>query len=66
MDEATFQGWWRQARGQVREWWGQLTDDEIDRVQGRYDKLVGLLQTKYGYSREQAEQEVERRMGWAA
>lgn len=66
MNRDVFAGWWKQARGQAKVWWGQLTDDELDQIEGESDKLVGLLQTRYGWSREQAEQEIERRMGRAA
>jgi len=66
VNDAIFSGWWKQARGQAKEWWGKLTDDEIDQVEGRLDKLVGSLQTRYGYTREQAEEEISRRMERAA
>ena len=49
-------------RGQVKEWWGKLTDDDLDRAEGKADRLVGLLQEKYGYSREKAEEEFNRRL----
>lgn len=45
---------------------GQLTDDDLDRIEGESEKLIGALQTRYGWSREQAEQDIERRMGRAA
>jgi uncharacterized protein YjbJ (UPF0337 family) len=66
MNRDVFAGWWKQARGQAKSWWGQLTDDELDTVEGESEKLIGALQTKYGWSREQAEKEIERRMGRAA
>ena len=53
----------KQARGQAKSWWGQLTDDELDKIEGESEKLLGVLQSRYGWSREQAEQEIERRMG---
>jgi uncharacterized protein YjbJ (UPF0337 family) len=56
-----FQGKWKQLRGQVRGWWGKLTDDDVEKVGGNYDKLIGLLQEKYGYTKQQAEQEYEMR-----
>jgi uncharacterized protein YjbJ (UPF0337 family) len=49
-------------RGQVKERWGRLTDDDLELAGGKADRLIGLLQQKYGYSREQAEQEFERRL----
>ena len=66
MNRDVFAGTWKQARGQAKTWWGKLTDDEIDQIEGESDKLVGLLQTRYGWTREEAEQEVDRRMGRAA
>jgi uncharacterized protein YjbJ (UPF0337 family) len=54
-----FEGKWKQLRGQVRQRWGALTDDELDRAKGRRDQLVGLLQEKYGYAREEAEDEFD-------
>lgn len=51
-------GNWRQLRGQVKEYWGRLTDDEIDQIDGRADRLAGKLQERYGYNREEAEEAV--------
>jgi uncharacterized protein YjbJ (UPF0337 family) len=58
----TFDGQWPQLRGQVRSWWGQLTDADVDTIAGQQDLLVSLLQERYGYTRARAEQEVERRV----
>jgi uncharacterized protein YjbJ (UPF0337 family) len=66
MNKDVFAGWWKQARGQAKSWWGQLTDDELDQIEGESDKLVGYLQTRYGWTREQAEEEIARRMDRAA
>jgi uncharacterized protein YjbJ (UPF0337 family) len=62
MNQDVFAGKWKQLKGRAREWWGQLTDDEIEQVQGNAERLAGLLQERYGYSREEAEREIERRM----
>lgn len=61
MNNDIFAGKWKQIRGKAKVWWGKLTDDDLDKVEGNYDKLVGLLQEKYGYTREQAEEEWEKR-----
>lgn len=61
MNNDIFQGKWTQIRGQVRSWWGKLTDDDVEKVGGNFDKLIGLLQEKYGYTKEQAEAEFEKR-----
>jgi uncharacterized protein YjbJ (UPF0337 family) len=54
------------GEGEVKEWWGKLTDDDLTRVDGNRDKLVGLLQERYGYAKERAEQEIDRRFRDAA
>ena len=61
MNDDIMKGNWKQMRGQIREWWGKLTDDDFEQIAGQKDKLIGALQTKYGYSREQAAEEVNRR-----
>jgi uncharacterized protein YjbJ (UPF0337 family) len=55
-------GKWKQISGELKTWWGKLTDDDVHWIGGQKEKLVGLLQERYGYTREQAEQEIERRL----
>jgi uncharacterized protein YjbJ (UPF0337 family) len=62
MNKDIFEGKWNQMRGQVKGWWGKLTDDDLDRVGGKYDQFVGLVQEKYGYTRERVEDELDKRM----
>lgn len=61
MNQDIFEGKWKQLKGQAKEWWGKLTDDDLERVGGKYDQFVGMLQEKYGYTRERVEEEVDRR-----
>ncbi len=53
-------GKWKQVRGKAKQTWGKLTDNDLDRITGRFDELAGLIQERYGYTHEQAEKEVER------
>src|SRR5262245_44834215 len=62
MNQDILAGKWKQMRGDLRTWWGKLSDDDFERIGGQKDKLIGLIQERYGYAREQAEQEVERRL----
>ncbi len=55
-------GKWKQVRGMVKQWWGKLTDNDLNRISGRYEELVGLIQERYGHTRDQAEKEVARFM----
>lgn len=52
-------GKWKQIRGQIQEKWGELTNDDLDRVEGKYDQLVGMIQEKYGRSRLEVQREVD-------
>jgi uncharacterized protein YjbJ (UPF0337 family) len=63
MNEDVLRGKWLKMRGQVKEWWGLLTDDDLDQIDGNVDKLAGTLQERYGYAREDAEREIEYRLG---
>ena len=60
MNRDILKGQWTQLKGKIREKWGQLTDDEIEQLQGNTEQLIGKLQERYGRTREQAEQEVDR------
>ena len=51
-------GKWKQVRGKAKQTWGKLTDNDLDRISGRFEELVGLIQQRYGYARNQAENEV--------
>lgn len=62
MNDNILQGKWKQMRGSVKEWWGKLTDSDLDRVGGKLENLSGVLQEKYGYTREQADAEIAKRM----
>lgn len=53
------QGNWTTFKGKVKERWGDLTDDDLDRIEGRRDQLVGLVQKHYGIARDMAEKEVK-------
>jgi uncharacterized protein YjbJ (UPF0337 family) len=50
---------WPAMRGSVRRWWGKLSDEDVASVDGRAERLVDLLQRKYGYSAERAWAEIE-------
>ncbi|TAK14697.1 MAG: CsbD family protein [Anaerolineae bacterium] len=62
MNKDILEGQWKQMRGEVKSWWGNLTDDDLDRAAGKFDVLAGLLQEKYGYTRERAADEIDKRV----
>jgi uncharacterized protein YjbJ (UPF0337 family) len=58
MDDV-FAGKWLKLRGSIVEEWGKLTEDDLDKIQGKRDQLVGMLQKEYGYSQREAERRVD-------
>lgn len=59
MNRDVLKGQWKQFRGMITEQWGKLTDDDLDRIDGKYDQLVGTIQERYGIAREKAEKQVK-------
>jgi uncharacterized protein YjbJ (UPF0337 family) len=51
-------GKWLQVRGEIHGWWGDLTEDDVDGIQGDTERFMAKLQERYGYGREQAEREL--------
>lgn len=51
-------GNWKQLKGKFKEKWGKLTDDDMTVVEGKRDQLVGKIQERYGYGKDQAEKEL--------
>jgi uncharacterized protein YjbJ (UPF0337 family) len=51
---------WREMKGTVKEQWRKLTDDGLDTIEGKSEPLLGVLQQRYGYARDKAEEEYKR------
>ena len=58
MNQEILKGKWNELKGTLRQKWGRLTDSDYEEIAGSQEKLVGRLQQKYGYKKEQAETEV--------
>jgi len=59
MNWDTMKGDWKRIKGKIREKWGELTDDEIDKIQGRREQLEGLLQKKFGLAKDEAKRQID-------
>jgi len=63
MQSATKQKWegrWEQLKGKAKQVWADLTDDDLLRVEGDYEELVGTIKTRTGESREDIEEKLNR------
>ena len=62
ISQTEFQGRWKALRDKIRVIWSKLSESDVDEIAGRPERLISLLQKKYGYSRLQAEADVDRWM----
>src|SRR5262245_51437191 len=62
MSQDALKGEWKYLKGKIREWWGELTDDDVHRIGGNIDQLSGMLQKRYGYAKDKAMGEISRRI----
>jgi len=63
MNQDIFKGKWKQLRGRAKQVWGDLSDDDLTRIDGSYDRLVGTLQEKYGITKDEAQKKVDAELG---
>ncbi len=59
MNQDQLEGKWDQLKGNVREHFGELTDDDVEQVKGNRENLVGKLKERYGDTKEAAEKKVD-------
>lgn len=53
------EGKWKQMKGAVQKKWGDITDDDYDRIAGNREKFEGVLQEKYGKTKDEAKKDVD-------
>ena len=59
MNWDVIEGKWKQFKGEAQVQWGKLTNDDLDRIEGNRDKLVGAIQERYGIEKDEAEKQVD-------
>ncbi len=62
MNAETVKEQWPQIRELARLWWSVLTNDDLDKIDGRLDRLISLLQDKYGFTQDQAARDIQDRL----
>jgi uncharacterized protein YjbJ (UPF0337 family) len=50
---------WLKVKGEIKERWGRLTDDDLDVISGKRDKLAAEIQRKYAIAEDEANEEIE-------
>ena len=59
MNWARIEGNWKQLKGQTKEQWGKLTNDQLDVIAGKRDQLAGTIQESYGITKDEAEKQID-------
>ncbi len=59
MNTDILKGKWKQFVGSAKSQWGHLTDDELDQVAGEKERLAGLIQEKFGVSKDEANRQID-------
>ena len=52
MDWNRIEGSWHQLKGKIKEHWGHLTDDDLDKIGGKREQLEGKIQERYGWTKD--------------
>ncbi len=58
MNTQILEGKWDQLKGKVQQQWGELTNDDIDVINGNAQELAGKVQERYGIEKDEAEKQV--------
>ena len=59
MNEDILAGKWKQMKGSFKQKWGKLTDDDMNYIEGSSEKLLGKLQERYGWNKDEAKKEFD-------
>jgi uncharacterized protein YjbJ (UPF0337 family) len=59
MEWNQLEGNWKQIKGKIKEKWGDLTDDDLTKIQGNREQFEGEIQKRYGKSKEAVRQDVD-------
>lgn len=59
MNEEILKGKWNQIKGDLQKEWGKLTDNDIERVKGEMTHLEGVIQEKYGHTKEEVKEKLD-------
>lgn len=60
MNNDQLEGKWKQIKGQFKQKYGDLTDDDVKYSEGKFDEMLGRLQEKTGQSKEELKREIDR------
>lgn len=66
MNSDIVKGKWQDIKGEIRNVWGKITDDELESVKGNLTSIAGLIQQRYGEAKDVVSEKLNRIMGQAS
>lgn len=60
MNQDQMQGKWEQLKGSAKKIWGELTDDDFKKAEGSMDKLYGVIQSRFGDTKEAIQEKMNK------
>lgn len=59
MNKTSLKGNWNITKGKLKQQYGELTDDDLNYVEGKEDELVGRIQRRIGKTRDEVEKMID-------
>ncbi len=59
MNTEIFKGQWNEVKGKLKQKWGELTDDDLKKIEGKNDEIYGILQKRYGQGKDEVNKQLE-------
>ncbi|MEQ1841570.1 MAG: CsbD family protein [Verrucomicrobiales bacterium] len=59
MNKLELKGDWNIIKGNLKQKWAKLTDDDLQLIEGKQDELLGRIQKRTGESREAVERAID-------
>jgi uncharacterized protein YjbJ (UPF0337 family) len=64
MDWHPIEGNWKQVKRKIKEKWGKLTDDDLDAIDGRRNRLEDRIHWRYGFAADHVRKEIDDWLRW--
>jgi uncharacterized protein YjbJ (UPF0337 family) len=58
LNEQQFEGKWKEIKGGIQNLWGRITDDELEQIKGNITEVSGLVEEKYGETKDEIKQKL--------
>jgi len=59
MNQDIFEGNWEILKGKIKQKWGEITEDDLKKIEGDHDVIYGTLQKYYGYTEEEIKEQIK-------